>query len=95
MVDASLGIITAWHYGPERNTNNNSSLVKDYVAAYGRTPDFMSVALVGTLRGRLMVSNEFHNAHSAKCLILQVTDHKSERLAELMRELLHKDGGRI
>ena len=43
MGDASLGIITAWHYGPEHNTNNNSSFVKDYVVAYGRTPDFMSV----------------------------------------------------
>ena len=42
MGDASLGIITAWNYAPEHNTGSNESFVKDYVAAYGRTPDFMS-----------------------------------------------------
>jgi branched-chain amino acid transport system substrate-binding protein len=43
MGDASLGIITAWNYAPEHNTGSNAAFVKDYVAAYGRTPDFMSV----------------------------------------------------
>ena len=43
MGDASLGIITAWNYAPEHDTGSNAAFVKDYVAAYGRTPDFMSV----------------------------------------------------
>ena len=42
MGDASLGIITAWNYAPEHKTGSNESFVKDYVAAYGRTPDFMA-----------------------------------------------------
>jgi branched-chain amino acid transport system substrate-binding protein len=42
MGDASLGIITAWNYAPEHNTGSNDAFVKDYVAAYGRTPDFMA-----------------------------------------------------
>ena len=42
MGDASLGIITAWNYAPEHDTGSNAAFVKDYVAAYGRTPDFMS-----------------------------------------------------
>ena len=42
MGDASLGIITAWNYAPEHDTGSNEAFVKDYVAAYGRTPDFMS-----------------------------------------------------
>jgi branched-chain amino acid transport system substrate-binding protein len=43
MGDVSLGIITAWNYAPEHKTGSNADFVKDYVAAYGRTPDFMSV----------------------------------------------------
>jgi branched-chain amino acid transport system substrate-binding protein len=43
MGDASLGIITAWNYAPEHDTGSNAAFVRDYVAAYGRTPDFMSV----------------------------------------------------
>ncbi len=42
MGDASLGIISAWNYAPEHKTGSNESFVKDYVAAYGRTPDFMA-----------------------------------------------------
>jgi branched-chain amino acid transport system substrate-binding protein len=42
MGDASLGIITAWNYAPEHKTGSNDAFVKDYVAAYGRTPDFMA-----------------------------------------------------
>jgi branched-chain amino acid transport system substrate-binding protein len=43
MGDVSLGIITAWNYAPEHNTGSNAAFVKDYVATFGRTPDFMSV----------------------------------------------------
>ena len=42
MGDASLGIITAWNYAPEHKTGSNESFVKDYMAAYGRTPDFIA-----------------------------------------------------
>jgi branched-chain amino acid transport system substrate-binding protein len=42
MGDASLGILTAWNYDPQHETGSNSSFVKDYVAAFGRTPDFIS-----------------------------------------------------
>ena len=42
MGDASLGILTAWNYDPQHDTGSNKAFVKDYVAAFGRTPDFMS-----------------------------------------------------
>jgi branched-chain amino acid transport system substrate-binding protein len=42
MGDASLGILTAWNYDPQQDTGSNKAFVKDYVAAFGRTPDFMS-----------------------------------------------------
>jgi branched-chain amino acid transport system substrate-binding protein len=43
MGDASLGIITAWNYDPMQDTGINKAFLKDYMAAYNRTPDFMSV----------------------------------------------------
>ena len=42
MGDASLGILTAWNYDPQHDTGSNKAFVKDYVATFGRTPDFMS-----------------------------------------------------
>ncbi|WP_086091213.1 ABC transporter substrate-binding protein [Pseudorhodoplanes sinuspersici] len=42
MGDASLGILTAWNYDPQHDTGSNKAFVKDYVSAFGRTPDFMS-----------------------------------------------------
>ena len=42
MGDASLGILTAWNYDPQQDTGSNKTFVKDYVATFGRTPDFMS-----------------------------------------------------
>jgi branched-chain amino acid transport system substrate-binding protein len=42
MGDASLGIITAWNYDHTQDTGSNKAFVKDYVAAFGRNPDFMS-----------------------------------------------------
>jgi branched-chain amino acid transport system substrate-binding protein len=43
MGDASLGLITAFHYDHEHKSAANAKFVKDYNAAYGRNPDFFSV----------------------------------------------------
>jgi len=43
MGDASLGIITAWHYDYNLNSPLNNAFVKAYKEAYGRYPDFFSV----------------------------------------------------
>ena len=43
MGDVSLGIITAWNYDHAQDTGMNGAFVKEYVAAFGRNPDFMSV----------------------------------------------------
>jgi branched-chain amino acid transport system substrate-binding protein len=43
MGDASLGIITAFHYDPNHKSKMNEDFVKAYNAAYNRNPDFFSV----------------------------------------------------
>ncbi len=43
MGDASLGIVTAWNYDHAHDTGSNAAFVKDYVASFGRNPDFISV----------------------------------------------------
>ena len=43
MGEASLGIITAWHYDYNLNSPLNNAFVKAYKEAYGRYPDFFSV----------------------------------------------------
>ena len=43
MGEASLGIITAWHYDYNLNSPLNNAFVKTYKEAYGRNPDFFSV----------------------------------------------------
>jgi branched-chain amino acid transport system substrate-binding protein len=43
MGDASLGLITAFHYDHDHKSAANAKFVKDYNAAYGRNPDFFSV----------------------------------------------------
>jgi len=43
MGDASLGIVTAWNYDHAHDTGSNAAFVKDYMASFGRNPDFISV----------------------------------------------------
>jgi len=43
MGDLALGIITAFHYDPNHQSEKNAALVKAYNAEYKRNPDFFSV----------------------------------------------------
>jgi branched-chain amino acid transport system substrate-binding protein len=43
MGEASLGIITAFHYDPTHDSAMNKKFVKDYNEAYGRNPDIFSI----------------------------------------------------
>ncbi len=43
MGDASIGIITGFHYDPTHKSDKNAAFVKAYHADYGRNPDFFSV----------------------------------------------------
>jgi branched-chain amino acid transport system substrate-binding protein len=43
MGDVALGIITAFHYDPNHQSQMNKDFVKAYNAAYGRNPDFFSI----------------------------------------------------
>jgi branched-chain amino acid transport system substrate-binding protein len=43
MGDASIGIITAYHYNHEGDSALNKKFVGDYEAAFGRTPDIYSL----------------------------------------------------
>jgi len=43
MGDVALGIVTAFHYDPNHQSQMNKDFVKAYNAAYGRNPDFFSI----------------------------------------------------
>ena len=43
MTDAMLGIVTAHHYSALHDSALNKAYVKDFVAAYGKRPNFISV----------------------------------------------------
>lgn len=43
MTDAMLGIVTAHHYSAVHDSALNKAYVKDFVAAYGKRPNFVSV----------------------------------------------------
>jgi branched-chain amino acid transport system substrate-binding protein len=43
MGNAALGIITAWHYDFNHDSQKNREFVRAYNQAYGRNPDFFSV----------------------------------------------------
>jgi branched-chain amino acid transport system substrate-binding protein len=43
MGDVALGIITAFHYDPNHQSQMNKDFVKSYNEAYGRNPDFFSI----------------------------------------------------
>jgi branched-chain amino acid transport system substrate-binding protein len=43
MTDAMLGVVTASHYSALHDSQHNKSYVKDFEAAYGKRPNFISV----------------------------------------------------
>jgi branched-chain amino acid transport system substrate-binding protein len=43
MGDVALGIVTAFHYDPNHQSQMNRDFVKSYNEAYGRNPDFFSI----------------------------------------------------